>query len=174
MIKQDWNILALLHGLPSPLAMIFYVLHSDNGSPMKGSSLLETLYQLGISPSRSRPRVSNDNPYAESIFRTCKYHPSYPSKGFVDLTQARTWVLSFVRWYNQEHRHSGLNFLTPNQRHNGLAEQILEQRKKVYEEAKSKHPERWSREIRNWDLDEEVWLNPEKSSEIVEEKEKSS
>jgi putative transposase len=97
------------HLMPSPQPL---VLHSENGSPMKGSSLLETLYQLDITPSRSRPRVSNDNPYAESIFRTCKYRPNYPAKGFSDLTGARTWVLSFVRWYNQEHRHSGLKFLT--------------------------------------------------------------
>lgn len=75
---------------------------------MKGASLLETLYQLGITPSKSRPIVSNDNPYAESIFRTCKYRPGYPSKGFTDLTEARTWVLAFVHLYNQEHRHSGL------------------------------------------------------------------
>lgn len=81
------------------------VLHSDNGSPMKGASLLETLYSLGITPSRSRPRVSNDNPYAESIFRTCKYRPSFPISGFAELTQARKWVLAFVQWYNQEHRH---------------------------------------------------------------------
>lgn len=140
------------------------VLHSDNGSPMKGSSLIETLYQLGITPSRSRPRVSNDNPYAESIFRTCKYRPDFPSKGFSDLTEARTWVLSFVHWYNKEHRHSGLNYLTPNQRHDGSTEQIFEQRRKVYEQAKSIHPERWSRETRNWSLEEEVWLNPEKLS----------
>lgn len=150
------------------------ILHSDNGSPMKGASLLETLYQLGITPSRSRPRVSNDNPYAESIFRTCKYRPSYPAKGFVDITEARTWVLSFARWYNQEHRHSGLNFLTPNQRHDGLADQILEQRRIVYQEAKSKNPERWSREIRDWTLEEEVWLNPERISKLTEEKKLSS
>lgn len=88
--------------------------------------------------------------------------PGYPSKGFADLTQARSWMLSFVRWYNEEHRHSGLNFLNPNQRHNGLADQILEQRKQVYEQAKSVHPERWSRETRNWSLEDEVWLNPER------------
>lgn len=141
------------------------VLHSDNGSPMKGASLLETLYQLGITPSRSRPRVSNDNPYAESIFRTCKYHPGYPSKGFVDLTEARTWVLAFVRWYNQEHRHSGLNFLTPNQRHEGLSDRIFEKRKQVYEQAKALHPERWSGDTRDWTLEDEVWLNPERTNE---------
>lgn len=138
------------------------VLHSDNGSPMKGASLIETLYQLGITPSRSRPRVSNDNPYAESIFRTCKYRPDFPSKGFDNITEARTWVLSFVLWYNKEHRHSGLNFLTPNQRHDGTAEQIFEHRKQVYEKAKLLHPERWTQEIRDWSLAEEVWLNPER------------
>jgi putative transposase len=140
------------------------VLHSDNGSPMKGASLLETLYHLGITPSRSRPRVSNDNPYAESIFRTCKYRPNYPSKGFADLTEARLWVQAFVRWYNKEHRHSGLNFLTPNQRHDGSADQIFEKRRQVYEQARLRHPERWSRETRNWSLEEEVWLNPERIS----------
>ena len=144
----------------SPLQPL--VLHSDNGSPMKGASLLETLYQLGITPSRSRPRVSNDNPYAESIFRTCKYRPSYPASGFTDLIQARKWVLAFVRWYNHEHRHSGLNFLTPHQRHSGVDQLILEKRRKLYVEAKSAHPERWSGEIRDWTLDGEVWLNPER------------
>ncbi|GAE94742.1 mobile element protein [Gracilibacillus boraciitolerans JCM 21714] len=74
---------------------------------MKGASILETLYQLGITPYRSRPRVSNDNPYAESIFRTCKYRPDYPAKGFSELTEAREWVLAFVHWYNKDHRHSG-------------------------------------------------------------------
>lgn len=141
------------------------VLHSDNGSPMKGATLLETLYQLGITPSKSRPRVSNDNPYAESIFRTCKYRPNYPAKGFATLTEAREWVLKFTKWYNQEHRHSGLNFLTPNQRHNGLSKQILERRKQVYEKAKLKHPERWSGPIRDWTVDEIVWLNPERIKE---------
>ena len=138
------------------------ILHSDNGSVMKGATLLETLYMLGIKPSRSRPRVSNDNPYAESIFRTCKYRPGYPAS-FANITEARRWVLAFVHWYNDEHRHSGLNFLTPNQRHNGYADSILEQRKQVYEKAKAIHPERWSKETRNWTLDNEVWLNPERS-----------
>ncbi len=138
------------------------VLHSDNGSPMKGASLLETLYTLGITPSRSRPRVSNDNPYAESIFRTCKYRPEFPSKGFVTLDAAREWVLSFVRWYNREHRYSGLNFLTPEQRHTGKDKEIFESRRKGYESAKLAHPERWSGNIRDWSLDDTVWLNPER------------
>ena len=140
------------------------ILHSDNGSPMKGSTMLETLYQLGVQPSRSRPRVSNDNPYAESVFRTCKYRPEYPETGFVDIAAAREWVHRFVRWYNQEHRHSGLKFLTPQQRHEGADVQILEARKRVYEEARRKNPSRWPRGIRNWNLPEEVWLNPEKQN----------
>jgi len=139
------------------------VLHSDNGSPMKGATMLETLYQLGITPSRSRPRVSNDNPYSESIFRTCKYCSSYPTDGFANLNDARAWVKEFVHWYNFDHRHSGINFLTPHQRHNGLGNVILEKRHQLYEAAKANHPERWSRQTRNWSLPNEVWLNPEKS-----------
>jgi putative transposase len=142
------------------------VLHSDNGSPMKGATLLETLYSLGITPSRSRPRVSNDNPYAESVFRTCKYRPEYPANGFANRTEAREWVLRFVHWYNTEHRHSGLNFLTPSQRHDGLAEQIFDRRRQVYETAKAAHPARWSGATRDWSLNEEVWLNPEKTTAI--------
>jgi putative transposase len=142
------------------------ILHSDNGSPMKGATLLETLYALGITPSRSRPRVSNDNPYAESLFRTCKYRPEYPAKGFAGRTEAREWVLRFVHWYNREHRHSGLNFLTPNQRHDGLAKQIFEGRQRVYEEARAAHPNRWSKATRDWSLEEEVWLNPDKATTV--------
>ena len=138
------------------------VLHSDNGSPMKGATMLETLYRLGITPSRSRPRVSNDNPYSESLFRTFKYTPTYPRGGFAALDEARAWVKKFVNWYRHDHHHSGIKFLTPHQRHNGQGEVILKRRKQVYEEAKAKYPERWSRGIRDWSLPTEVWLNPEK------------
>lgn len=131
---------------------------------MKGATLLETLYSLGITPSRSRPRVSNDNPYAESIFRTCKYRPDYPAGGFKDLSEAREWVRRFVHWYNEEHRHSGLNFITPSQRHKGLAHQVFEKRKEIYTAAKAKNPNRWTGTIRDWSLDDEVWLNPEKAT----------
>jgi putative transposase len=138
------------------------VLHSDNGSPMKGVSLMETLNKLGITSSKSRPRVSNDNPYAESIFRTCKYRPDYPYKGFESIAAARQWVFEFARYYNCEHCHSGLNFLTPNQRHIGMDQTVFSNRTAVYEAAREKHPNRWSKEIRNWSLETEVWLNPEK------------
>jgi len=136
-------------------------LHSDNGSPMKGATMLATLQALGVVPSFSRPSVSNDNPYSESLFRTLKYRPEYPEKAFEGLSAARTWVQGFVDWYNHEHLHSSIKFVTPAQRHNGEDKKILAQRKQVYQQAKSKHPERWSGEVRNWDEVGEVYLNPE-------------
>ncbi len=141
------------------------VLHSDNGSPMKGATMLETLYKLGITPSRSRPRVSNDNPYAESLFKTLKYKCSYQPKGFKTIEEAREWVLNFVDWYNNEHRHSSIKFLTPNQRHSkdyGL--NILAKRDIVYKTARLKNPNRWSGGTRDWSIENEVWLNPKKVS----------
>tara|TARA_Y100001933_G_C18962147_1_gene548608 strand:- start:43 stop:1107 length:1065 start_codon:yes stop_codon:yes gene_type:complete len=140
------------------------ILHSDNGSPMKGASLLETLNKLGITSSKSRPRVSNDNAYAESVFKTCKYRPDYPYKGFSSIEHAREWVLEFVCFYNYKHRHSGINYLTPHQRHSGLGQEILNNRKMVYQAAKEKNPNRWSRDTRNWSINDEVWLNPERST----------
>ena len=137
-------------------------LHSDNGSPMKGATMLATLQQLGIIPSFSRPSVSNDNPYSESLFRTLKYRPAYPDQPFLDLQAARLWVQEFVDWYNLEHRHSGIKFVTPEQRHTGEDIQILANRHQVYLKAKSANPLRWSGGIRNWDPIKEVKLNPEK------------
>ena len=137
------------------------VLHSDNGSPMKGYTLLQTLYNLGVQGSYNRPRVSNDNAYAESLFRTFKYRPGYPHKGFKSIEEARTWVHHFVNWYNYEHKHSGLKFITPNERHTGADQDVMKQRETIYAKAKARHPERWSGNPRNWQLPEEVWLNPE-------------
>jgi len=143
------------------------ILHSDNGSPMKGATMLATLQALGVVPSFSRPSVSNDNPYSESLFRTLKYRPEYPEKAFKDLSAARTWVQGFVDWYNHEHLHSAIKFVTPAQRHNGEDKDILAQRKQVYQQAKLKHPERWSGEIRNWDEITEVYLNPENEKNVA-------
>lgn len=140
------------------------VLHADNGSPMKSATLLATLQWLGVQPSHSRPRVSNDNAYAESVFRTCKYRPDYPAEGFKSLGDARAWMLSFVTWYNTVHRHSGLNFVTPVQRHTQVAESVMRQRIEVYEAARARQPRRWSREIRDWSLPDSVWLNPVKQA----------
>ena len=136
------------------------VLHSDNGSPMKGSTMLATLYELGVTPSRSRPHVSNDNPYSESVFKTCKYRPEYPTKGFVSMNAAREWVLQFVRWYRHAHHHSSIKYVTPNQLHTGKADKILQNRHQVYESARAKNPLRWSGKTRDWTLPVVVWLNP--------------
>ena len=102
------------------------VLHSDNGAPMKSLTMQAKMHDLGVISSGTRPRVSNDNPYSESLFRTVKYCPRWPSEGFNSLDGARKWVKGFVYWYNNEHRHSRIKFVTPNQRHQGLDIEILE------------------------------------------------
>jgi transposase InsO family protein len=135
------------------------ILHSDNGSPMKGATMLATLQKLGVVPSFSRPRVSNDNPYSESLFKTLKYTAGYP-RSFNSIEEAREWVEGFVNWYNTEHRHSGIKFVTPMQRHNGEDKKLLITRRETYKKAQQRNPERWSRNIRNWDWIEEVYLNP--------------
>ncbi len=142
------------------------VLHSDNGSPMKAATFQATLERLGVQSSFSRPRVSNDNPYSEALFKTMKYRPKYPFRGFSSLEEARKWVDKFVKWYNCTHLHSGINFVTPYQRHYGLDKKIMENRIKVYEKAKARHPERWTRSIRNWSLPEYVSLNPISEDEV--------
>ncbi len=140
------------------------VLHSDNGSAMKGSTMLAAMQNLGVLPSFSRPRVSNDNAHAESLFRTAKYCPLWPQKPFASLDEARGWVQKFVQWYNEEHRHSGIQYVTPAQRHRGEATALLQQRVTVYEAARQRQPLRWSGKIRDWTLEPVVWLNPEHDS----------
>lgn len=144
-------------------------LHSDNGSPMKGATMLATLQELGVVSSFSRPSVSNDNPFSESIFRTLKYRPEYPEKAFGDIGKARSWVSGFVQWYNHEHRHSGIKFTTPHERHTGKDVDVLAKRKSVYNKAKLANPSRWSGKIKNWDHIKEVYLNPEKGKSEVKE-----
>jgi transposase InsO family protein len=126
------------------------VLHADNGGAMKGATMLATLQWLGVVPSFSRPRVSDDNPFPEALFRTLKYRPDYPERAFADIDEARAWLEQFVRWYNDEHQHSGIRFVTPHQRHTGQDLEILQRRHAVYQAAHHRHPERWSRETRNW------------------------
>ena len=136
------------------------ILHSDNGSPMKGATLLATLQALGVTPSFSRPRVSNDNPYSESLFRTAKYRPWYPERAFASLAEAREWVERFVTWYNHHHRHSAIRFVTPHERHVGEDRELLARRDTVYRTARARRPERWSGRTRNWTPIGSVWLNP--------------
>jgi transposase InsO family protein len=135
------------------------VLHADNGGPMKGSTMVATLERLGVMPSFSRPSVSNDNAYSEALFRTLKYRPEFPTKPFFDVDAARAWVASFVTWYNDEHLHSGINFVTPGTRHAGIDVELLANRHATYEAARAAHPERWTMRTRNWEHQAVVYLN---------------
>ena len=142
------------------------VLHSDNGAPMKGATLLAKLQELGIQTSFSRPSVSDDNPYSESLFRTLKYRPDYPEKPFASLADARVWSDRFVNWYNNIHKHSAIKYVTPAQRHNKHDIDMLKRRKEVYKKAKEKNPERWSGSTRNWDHIDSVSLNKVNKSNV--------
>jgi transposase InsO family protein len=144
------------------------VLHSDNGGPMKGSTMLATLQKLGVVPSFSRPKVSDDNPYSESLFRTMKYRPEYPSQAFEDLAHAQQWVDEFVCWYNTCHLHSAIQFVTPDDRHYGREHQILAKRQSVYKQARRRHPNRWTRQARNWNPVLLVQLNPNRQNGLQE------
>lgn len=134
-------------------------LHADNGGPMKGATMLATLQRLGVMPSFSRPGVSNDNPFSESLFKTLKYRAGYP-EFFASIEHAQQWVTGFVEWYNNVHLHSGIKFVTPMQRHSGEDVIILERRKLTYQKAREKNPIRWGGGIRNWTRQIEVVLNP--------------
>lgn len=137
-------------------------LHRDNGSVLKSQTVMQKLRDLGISSSHSRPRVSNDNAFIESMFRTLKYSPRWPSQGFESLAAARCWANKFMAWYNNEHKHSALKFVTPAQRHRGEDEAILANRHEVYQQARANNPQRWSGETRNWQRESVMALNPEK------------
>ena len=136
------------------------VMHSDNGNPMKGATMLATLPSLGVVPSFSRPGVRDDNPYIEALFRTLKYCPEYPSQPFASIEAAVAWVERFVQWYNDTHCHSAIGFVTPSQRHAGLDIAILATRRQVYEAARARNPHRWSRNCRTWQRTEQVCLDP--------------
>jgi putative transposase len=142
------------------------VLHGDNGSTLKATTVLAMLNWLGVKPSYSRPRVSDDNAYAESLFRTAKYRPEFPAKGFADLEAARTWAAGFVHWYNIDHRHSGIRYVSPAQRHAGEDHAILAARHALYTKARELNPARWSGKTRNWSPVGAVTLNPERDSVI--------
>jgi len=142
-------------GRPQPL-----ILHADNGNAMRAATLESRLEELGVLRSFSRPRVSNDNPYSESLFHTLKYRPDYPRRPFQSVEEACLWVCAFVDWYNDQHRHSGIRFVTPSQRHSGKAIEICRHRAHVYELARQLHPLRWTGTTRCWHQPEVVWINP--------------
>lgn len=143
------------------------ILHRDNGSVLKSQTVMQKLRDLGVGSSHSRPRVSNDNAFIESLFRTLKYSPRWPSEGFESLDAARQWANKFMSWYNHEHKHSALKFVTPAQRHRGEDIQILAKRHEVYQQAKAANPERWSGDTRNWVHQPIMTLNPDKREEAV-------
>lgn len=135
-------------------------LHSDNGNAMKAQTVLILLYSLGIGPSFSRPRVSNDNPFSESLFKTFKYIPGYPGR-FEDIQHAREWTAGFVDWYNQRHLHSGIGYITPQKRHDGRVSEIMRHRNAVLQSAYERNPQRWSRHVTTWEEHPVVYLNPD-------------
>jgi transposase InsO family protein len=137
-------------------------LHADNGGPMKGITLMALLRDLKVDVSHSRPRTSNDNPFIESLFKTMKYRVNYPGR-FEDLSEARLWMAEFVHWYNTEHLHSSIGYVTPSEMRTGQAEAIFEQRNATMRQAQATHPERWgSRSVKHWKVLREVILNPDK------------
>jgi putative transposase len=140
------------------------VLHGDNGATLKATTVLAMLHWLGIKPSYSRPRVSDDNAYAEALFRTAKYRPEFPARGFADLDAAREWAARFVQWYNHDHRHSGIRYVTPAQRHAGQDGPMLAARHALYQQARANNPRRWTRQTRNWTQVAAVTLNPERDT----------
>ena len=149
------------------LSGVDLILHADNGSPMKGATLKATMERLGVLPSYSRPSVSDDNPFAESLFRTAKYRPEYPDAPFDSMADASRWADGFVGWYHHDHLHSGIGFVSPLDRHEGRAEAILASRRAVYELARQRHPERWAgREVRAWNHPSTVTLNPMKDTRL--------
>ena len=138
------------------------VLHGDNGSTLKATTVIAMLQYLGITASYSRPRVSDDNAYAEALFRTAKYRPEFPAQGFTSLEQARQWASDFVHWYNVDHRHSGIQYVSPQARHRGRDRTILAARHDLYLQAQRRHPLRWSGKTRDWSHIDAVTLNPER------------
>jgi putative transposase len=107
------------------------------------------------------------NAYAEALFRTAKYRPEFPSAGFADLAEARQWAAAFVHWYNHEHRHGGIRYVTPAQRHAGGDGPILAARHALYQQARERTPRRWSGTTRDWTPIGAVTLNPERGSVVA-------
>jgi putative transposase len=134
-------------------------LHADRGSSMKSKPLAMLLADLGVAKTHSRPRVSNDNPYSESQFKTMKYRPDFP-EFFGSLEDARAWVRPFFDWYNNEHYHSSLGLLTPATVHYGQAADLLEKRQRVLDAAYAAHPERFVKKHPTvQSLHDAVWIN---------------
>jgi putative transposase len=139
------------HGLPA-------VVHADSGPAMRSTVLKDLLADIGVGQTHNRPRVSNDNPFSESEFRTMKYRPNYPGV-FTDLDAARTWVSAYVSWYNQHHRHSGIALFTPAEVHSGAWMRQWTQRDQALQAYYGAHPERFCNRPRTNGPDPVVGIN---------------
>ncbi len=140
-------------------------LHADRGASMKSKMVAHLLADLGVTKTHSRPYTSDDNPFSEAQFKTLKYCPEFPER-FGCIEDAKAFCRAFLKWYNNEHRHSGLNRLTPRMVHCGTAKKVLEQRNRVLGEAFERHPNRFKHRLPNaGELHEAVWINPPKDKE---------
>ena len=134
-------------------------LHADRGTSMRSKPVALLLADMGVTKTHSRPHVSDDNPFSESQFRTLKYRPEFPDR-FGRIQDSRAFCQSFFRWYNDEHRHSGVGLLTPATVHYGQAENALRQRQDVLDVAYQRHPERFVRSAPKPPAPpSEVWIN---------------
>ena len=134
------------------------VIHADRGSPMIAGTVAELLNELGVAKSHSRPRVSNDNPFIESHFKTLKYRPDYPAR-FDSITAARTWVRRFVHWYNEIHYHCAIGYLRPADLHHGRHTTIVERRQVTLDAAAAAHPERFTSRPTPPKVPTKAWIN---------------
>ena len=134
------------------------MVHSDGGASMTSNTVQQLFTALAISPSRSRPRVSNDNPFSEAWFKTAKYHPSYPEE-FASLQQARAWAGELIDWYNHQHRHCGIAWHTPLSVFDGSYRRITKQRQAVLDDHYNQHPERYTRPPKAPEVPIEAWIN---------------
>jgi len=139
-------------------------IHADRGSAMTSKPVALLLSDLGVTKTHSRPHVSNDNPYSEAQFKTLKYRPDYPGR-FGCIVDARSWGRAFFDWYNNQHHHTGLALLTPADVHSGQADEKLQQRQAILQQAYAAHPERFVRGAPVVPtLPDAVWINPPKGT----------
>ncbi|MGH7868071.1 MAG: IS3 family transposase [Candidatus Dormibacteraceae bacterium] len=135
-------------------------IHADRGSAMRSKTVALLLSDLGVVKTHSRPHVSNDNPFSESQFKTLKYCPQFPDR-FNSIQQGRLFGQSFFSWYNNQHRHSGIAYLTPSQVHYGQAQEILDARRRIVTAAATRHPERFVGGLpKRIEAPCAVWINP--------------
>jgi putative transposase len=135
-------------------------IHSDRGPAMKSQTVAQLLAALGVVKSHSRPRISNDNPFSESQFKTLKYQPEFPDR-FASYDHAKNYCTKFFHWYNEHHYHSGLNMLTPASVHYGNHENVVARRNETLKAAYAAHPERFVHGLpRQLTAPKAVWINP--------------